>query len=255
MPALHPRPALGSRVYGLGVMALGVVNFAFRDFDPMQPVPKTLPGRAILLYAAASFLVVAGAAIEWSRTRAWAAAAVAAYYAVVVAAIMNGPQLLAGYKQYGTYSGLAEVVAVALGGLLLFVAHGPCDAPLAARLRWCSQRAFGLCALLFGGAHFVYMNLTAPLVPPWLPPGQLFWGYTTGAAFIAAGLAILAGIQAHPAAMLLTAMIASFTLLVHVRMLLSAPRVPYNWTELAANLAILGAAWVVADSLQPQPSS
>ena len=46
---------------------------------------------------------------------------------------------------------------------------------------------------LFGGAHFFYMNLTTPLVPSWLPPSQIFWGYATGIAHIAAGFAILTG--------------------------------------------------------------
>jgi uncharacterized membrane protein YphA (DoxX/SURF4 family) len=261
MAAKTSTHALGAHFYSLGVLALGLVNLVLGDFDPMQPVPKTLPGRIFLAYAAASFLFAAGAAVQSRRTRAWAGGAIAAYYAVVVGVIMNGPLLVAGYKQYGTYSGIAEVLAVALGGLVLFAGGRPLhtgpphgatvSSAVAVRLCQVSQRAFGVCALLFGGAHFVYMNLTAPLVPTWLPPGQLFWGYTTGAAFIAAGIALLAGIQSRLAAILLTAMIATFTLLVHVRMLWSAPAVPYNWTELGANLAILGAAWVIADSLQP----
>jgi len=31
--------ALGWRVYGIGVMAMGLVCLAFGDFDPGQPVP------------------------------------------------------------------------------------------------------------------------------------------------------------------------------------------------------------------------
>src|SRR5207253_11432589 len=111
------------------------------------------------------------------------------------------------------------------------------------------QLVFGVCALLFGGAHFFYMNLTAPLVPQWLPPGQEFWGYATGVGHIAAGVAILTGVQARLAAILLTAMFASFTPLVHVPMLLAAPSRYVNWTENARNLALVGGAWVVADSL------
>ena len=44
-------------------------------------------------------------------------------------------------------------------------------------------------------------------------------------------------------------MFASFTPLVHVPMLLADPTVYVNWTENALNLALTGAAWVVADSL------
>jgi uncharacterized membrane protein YphA (DoxX/SURF4 family) len=93
------------------------------------------------------------------------------------------------------------------------------------------------------------MNLTAPLVPKWLPPGPEFWAYATGVAHIAAGIAILTGVQARLAAILLTVMFASFTPLVHIRMLLADPSNHWIWNENAVNLALTGAAWVVADSL------
>jgi len=44
-------------------------------------------------------------------------------------------------------------------------------------------------------------------------------------------------------------MFASFTPLVHVPMLLAHPSRYMNWTENALNLALVGVAWVVADSL------
>ena len=103
--------------------------------------------------------------------------------------------------------------------------------------------------MIFGGAHFFNMNLTAPLVPKWLPPGQEFWGYATGVAHIAAGVAILTGVQARLAAILLTVMFASFTPLVQLPMLLADHASHFNWSENALNLALTGAAWVVADSL------
>jgi len=108
-----------------------------------------------------------------------------------------------------------------------------------------------VCALLFGGAHFFYMNLTAPLVPRWLPPTQEFWAYATGVGFIAAGVAILTGVQARLAAILLTAMFATFTLLIHGPMLAADPSNHMIWSENALNLAVMGAAWVLADSLPP----
>ena len=75
--------AFGWRVYGLGVMALGLVSLAWGEFDPGQPVPKNFPDRAALAYAAAAFMLVAGA-VEWRRTAAWGAAALTACYALVV---------------------------------------------------------------------------------------------------------------------------------------------------------------------------
>jgi len=249
--------ALGWRVYGLGVMMVGLLGLVWRDFDSGQPVPAHFPARIALACAAGALMFLAAAAVEWRRITAWGAAALAAYYTLIVILLMNGPVWLHEYAHYGTYENLAEQVAAAGGGLIVFALaarnDGRISPALAARLTRIGQIAFGLCALVFGGAHFVYMNLTAPLVPKWLPPTQVFWGYATGVAFIAAGIAVLTGVKARLAAILLTVMIAIFAVLIHEPMLLADHRSHFNWTESAANLVILGVAWVVADSL-PRPN-
>ncbi len=245
--------AFGWRVYGLGIMALAVVGLALGDFLPGQPVPKGFPARTVLAYATGTFMLVTGLTIVWRRTTAWGAAAITAYYTLIVVLLMDGRVALAHYREFIAYSNAAEQLSIAGAGLIVYAASARIDATLAARLTKLGQLAFGACALLFGGAHFFYMNLTAPLVPRWLPPSQLFWGYATGIAFIAAGFAILSGVQARLAAILTTVMLALFTLLVHGPML-AGDRFNHGiWTENATNLAIMGAAWVVADSLaQPK---
>ena len=240
--------AFGWRAYGLGAVALGMVCLAFGDFHPGQPVPKDFPDRTTLAYAAAAFMLVSGAAVEWRRTTAWGAAVLTAYFALIVVIVMNGRVLLGHYTEYGPYESLAIELAIASGGLIVYATSARIDAALASRLVRLGQVAFGVCALVFGGAHFVYMNLTAPLVPKWLPPSQEFWGYATGLAHIAAGIAILTGVQARLAAILLTVMFASFTPLVHVPMLLADPSNHWIWNENAVNIALIGAAWAVADS-------
>jgi len=239
----------GRRAYGLGVMALAVVCLALGDFLPGQPVPKGFPDRAALAYLAGAFMLVAGAAVEWRRTAAWGAAALTAYYTLIVVILMNGRVVLAHYAVFVAYSSSAEQLAIAAGGVIVYAASATIAPALAARLTRLGHVAFGVCALLFGGAHFFYMNLTAPLVPKWLPPTQEFWAYATGLGFVAAGVAILTGVQARLAAILLTAMFAAFALLVHGPMLLADPSNHSIWSENALNLAVMGAAWVVADSL------
>jgi uncharacterized membrane protein YphA (DoxX/SURF4 family) len=240
---------LGARVYGLGLMAMGMVSLAWGDFDLGQPVPRNFPQYTSVAYIADGLMVVAGAAILWRRTAAWGAAALGAYYGVVVVLCIYGHLLSGHYAEYGTYSGAAEQLAIAVGGLLIYANIARIDATVRARLTRLGQQAFGMCALLFGGAHFVYLNLTVPLVPTWLPPNREFWAYATGVAHIAAGAAILMGVQARLAAILLTLMFASFTPLVHLPMLLGEPTSRVNWSENALNLALIGAAWVVADSM------
>lgn len=256
MTAEKPALAFGWRVFGLGVMVMAALCLAWGTFDVGQAVPKSFPGYTALAYAAALFMLIAGAAIEWRCSAAWGAAALTVYYALVVVLLMDGRGVLAHYAEFGSYSNVAEQVAIAAGGLIVYAANAKIDAARAARLTRVGQIAFGICALLFGGAHFFYMNLTAPLVPKWLPPSQEFWGYATGVAHIAAGLAILSGVQARLAAILLTIMYASFTPLVHLPMLLADPSNHFIWSENAVNLALTGVAWVVADSLagQTRPS-
>ena len=239
----------GRRIWGLGVMASGAVSLAWADFDSGQPVPEDFPLRSGLASAAAVFLLVAGAAVAWRRTAAPAAAAIAAYYALIVVLLMNGRVVLANYAEYGAYSSSAEQLAIAAGGLIVYATNAEIDAALAARLVHLGRTLFGVCALLFGGAHFVYIDLTTPLVPRWLPPSPEFWAYATGIGHIAAGIAILARVRARSAAILLGVMYAAFTPLVHVPMLLTDPSSHFVWSENALNFALTGVAWVVADSL------
>src|SRR5205809_276815 len=96
MEIRKPGWSLGWRVYGLGVIAIGALGLAFGAFDPGQPVPKTVPDRVALAYVAGAFLVIAGAAVQWRRTVAPAAAALGTYFGLVVV-LLNVPVILAHY--------------------------------------------------------------------------------------------------------------------------------------------------------------
>lgn len=240
---------LGWRIYGLGVMTSGIVCLALGDFLPGQPMPKNFPERTALAFAAGAFMLIAGAALEWRRTVMLAAAALTAYYGFIVVMLMYGRVVLAHYAEYIAYSNAAMQVAIAAGGLIVFSASARLEHEVAARLSRLGQVAFGICALLFGGSHFLYLSMTTPLVPKWLPPTQEFWAYATGVAFIAAGVAILSGVLARLAAILVTAMLGAFSLLIHLPLLVQLPSMHLIWIKNATNLVTMGAAWVVADSL------
>jgi uncharacterized membrane protein YphA (DoxX/SURF4 family) len=107
----------------------------------------------------------------------------------------------------------------------------------------------GVCLLMFGLAHFLYLGFTASMVPPWVPGGQTFWAVLTGAAHLAAGIALLSGIKARLAANLLTVMFASFSVLVHLPSVIADPHSHLNWVMNAINLALTGAAWAIATAL------
>ena len=229
----------GQRVFGLGLVALGLVALALGEAAGLT-APKAV---------AAAFLILAGLAMQSRRTARWAAAAVVVYELVWVMAVNNSAEIVGHPAQYLVYYGAAEPVALASAALIVFSSGGALSATTAQRLVRAGQIAFGVCAVYFGGSHFLAMDMTAPLVPKWLPPSQVFWGYATGVFHILGGLALISGVQARLAAILLTIMYASFTPLVHIPMFLADPHSHRNWMENAMNLALTGVAWVVADAL------
>jgi uncharacterized membrane protein len=254
MTSHTPAPGVAARdrghyVFGLGVIALAGTALAIGDFTSGQPVPKAFPARAELAVAANVFMLLAGAAVLWPRIRVWGAGALGVYYTLVVVILMDGRSILRHRHELLAYTNTAEQVAIAAAAVILFAGVAPLDSRPARRLIRGGQAAFGIAAVAFGVAHFAFMNLTAPLVPAWLPPSQVFWGYATGVFHIAAGLAILTGVQARLAAILLTVMFAAFTPLVHLPLLLATPMNHGVWSENATNLVLIGCAWVVADSL------
>lgn len=143
----------GWRVYGLGIITLAVICLIWGDFHGGQPVPKAFPARTALAYAAAIFMLVAGIALEWRKTTLWAAAAPAAYYAIVVVLVMNVRLVLRNLEIYGAYDSMAEEVAITAGAFIVWASLAKLDAATSARLIRIGQIAFGICAIVFGGAH------------------------------------------------------------------------------------------------------
>jgi uncharacterized membrane protein YphA (DoxX/SURF4 family) len=108
---------------------------------------------------------------------------------------------------------------------------------------------FGLCAIAFGINHFLNLSQTSAMVPAWIPPAKQFSAVATGIGDAAAGLAIASGILAPLAARLLTLMFGTFLLFVWVPILLDQPGDHGAWAGNAITLALIGAAWVLADAL------
>lgn len=210
----------GTRVFGWGAIFLGLVGLAWGDFALVwQPVPAALPGRTILAYAFAAALTLGGAALNWSRTAARGAALLCGLFALVVV-LLHGPRVIARPLVLASWSALAEQLVLTCAALLAYAWLSRGGPRGGARLRRLAQLTFGGCLIVFGLAHFFYLAFTAAMVPAWLVPGQSFWAVLTGIAHLLAGLAILSGVCAHLAAILLTVMFAIFGLLVHAPALL-----------------------------------
>jgi uncharacterized membrane protein YphA (DoxX/SURF4 family) len=240
---------IGGRVYGLGAVALGVPGLIYGGFAAMGlPVPTSVPGYQLLVWLSAGLLTLAGLALNIERLAAAASLALAAFFALCVL-ILHAPNAVTGFTIWVTWEGIAEVVAMALGGVLAWTWTAPAGEARAAAIVRIARPLFGICLMVFGTSEFVYAAFTAAMVPAWLPPSRLFWTYLTGAAQIAAGLAILSGVQARLAAILLTAMYLIFGLIVHLPRVIADPSGAGRWAENGVNLVLAGAAWLLADSL------
>ncbi|MGH7022456.1 MAG: DoxX family membrane protein [Caulobacteraceae bacterium] len=241
--------AIGRRVYGLGAILLGAVELWFGGFsEDWLPVPPHLASYHILAEAAGALLIAAGVAINLPRVAAVAALALAALFAGTMLALELAPAL-AKPAVWGGWQAVAESTAMALGGVLAFTQTRAVGGKRAAAIARIARLVFGVCLLIFGVSHFVYAKYTASLVPAWLPPSRMFWTWLTGAAQIAAGLAILSAIRARLAAVMLTAMYVVFGLLVQLPSVIAHPSSHDNWAENGINLLLIGAAWCLADSL------
>ena len=241
--------AIGRRVYGLGAIVLGSAQLACGAFSPdWLPVSAHVPAYHILVYASAGWLILAGLAINLPRASAAGALALAAVF-VLGLLVVHLPHTLAKPADWGGWQGVAESTVMALGGLLAYALSPGVNPARATHIGRIVRPVFAAGLLIFGGSHFLYAKFTASMVPAWLPPSQLFWAYATGVAQIAAGLAVLSGVQARLAAILLTVMYAAFSVLVHIPSVVADPSSQANWTENGVNLLLVGAAWGMADWL------
>jgi uncharacterized membrane protein YphA (DoxX/SURF4 family) len=236
------------RIYGLGAVALGLVGLVWGDYAVVwQPQPDSAPGQTALGYAAAVPFLLAGLAIQWQRAAYHGALALTVLFSLG-STFLDVPRVIAHPSVFGTWEGAAEQLALVAGGLVAYTYGAQLKPATAERLSKIGRLIFGMCLIVFGLAHFFYLEYTAKLVPAWLPPGQHFWAYATAAGFFAAGTATLSGIAARLAAMLLTAMFVVFGILVHAPTIFFHPHVHFNWAENAMNFALIGSAWLFAAS-------
>jgi|HubBroStandDraft_4_1064222.scaffolds.fasta_scaffold00003_256 uncharacterized membrane protein len=249
----------GTRVFALASIAAGAINLVWGDFatdwQPIQAFGDHVVGRAFLAYLTALWLVVAGAALLGPRTQRAGAAGLAAVYGIF--AIFWLPRLyfvphLLGFnlpRIIGVLDGLGQQLILVAAAVLTYAslttaagAREPASAALA-------RVTFGLCAVIFGVAHFTGTSDVVPLVPHWMPFGGTFWAIVTGTGFILSGVAIVTRWFGAPAARLLALMLAIFSAVVWVPQLFRFTHEQAAWGGNAYNLAAVAAAWIVADWL------
>ena len=243
----------GHPVFAATMIWLGVMGLIKGDFvQPWQPVPNWVPAREALAYLCAGISLACGIGLLRQRT---AAVAARVLFASLLAWLLvlrlpnlffQTPVVLVAW----TFGSTAVMVAAAW---MLYVRF----AGTADRQRLglftddrgvrIARALYGVSLIPFGLAHFMYLDATTVLIPGWLP-WHVAWAYVTGAAFVAAGLAVIVGVSARLAAVLSALQLGLFGLIVWVPRVLAGGVNDFQWGEFVVTCALTAGAWVVADS-------
>lgn len=259
-----PRGALriasaGHAVFAGMMIAIGIMGLVKGDFAPIwDGVPRGVPAPQILAYLCAIISLACGVGLLWRRTSAIAARVLAAYL-VLWMLLVKGRGIVLAPTVEGSYQSWGETAVIVAGALVLYAwfatdrdrrwigfATGDNGVRIARVL-------FGLALIAFGLSHFVYLNLTTPLIPSWLPWPAVAWAYFTGSAFLVAGVAVLLGVYARLAAALSTLQLGLFTLLVWLPLVVAGNETTFRWGEFVVTCAVTAGAWVVADCYRGTP--
>ena len=228
----------------VGLIGLGVLSLVHRDFLlQWQPVPAAWPARAALATASGLILLAGGLLLLIPRTRAWGALVAAVFIGLWVIGL-HLPIVVAKPSNLPAWLGLAESLAMASGGFVLFR-----DQRAAAGDRYARAAvlAFGAACVVFGLSHFLFAGFTAAMIPAWLPM-RLELAYLTGAIHVLTGVILLIGPWRRWAAGTEAAMMSSFVLLVHLPRVAAHPMDRTELTMLFVAVTLSSAAWIVAAS-------
>ena len=248
----------GHAAFAAAMIWLGAMGLSTGDFVQVwQPVPTWVPAREALAYLCAFISLACGIGLLWQRTAAVAARVLFASLLVWLLVLrlpnlfFQTPLVLVAW----TFSSTAVMVAAAW--VLYVWLAGDRDRQRLGFLAdergvRIARALYGLSLIPFGLAHFMYLDATTVLIPRWLP-WHVGWAYFTGAAFIAAGLAVIVGVFARLAAALSTLQLGLFALIVWVPRVLAGAVNDFQWGEFVVTFVLMAGAWVVADSYRGTP--
>jgi len=236
---------------------LGVMGLSQGTLVPVwRPLPEWVPGGEALAYVCALISLTSGLGLLWRRTASLAARVLLASFMVWLLVLRLPDFLFETPIVLVAWTAGSTAVMVAAAWVLYVWFAGDGDRRRLGRFAGdtgvrLARIFFGLSLIPFGLAHFMYLDATTVLIPQWLPWHPAL-AYATGAAFIAAGLAVTLGVFGRLAAALSTLQMGLFGLIVWVPRVMAGVD-DFQWGEFVVGWALTAGAWVVADSYRGTP--
>ncbi|HLO19864.1 MAG TPA: hypothetical protein VK192_05165 [Sphingomicrobium sp.] len=237
--------------FALTMIATGIIGLVIGGFAPIWGgVPKDLPDRQVLAYLCTFVSLVCGTGLLAKRTAPKAALLLFAYLSLWTI-FFKVPFIIREPLVEGSYQSTGEnlVLVAAAWVLCAELPKGRLGGDGGLRI---ASVFYGLALIAFGLSHFVYVSLTAPLVPAWLL-APLFWAYFTGAVYLVTGFLLVTGFGVRMAAALAAVQIALITLLVWGPMVLAGNLTAMHWQETVVSWALTAGALVIAASYDGRP--
>lgn len=249
---------LSRLAFAATLIGLGLYGLVTGELSAIwQAVPDGLPGQPILAYVCAVVSLASGLGLLLRRMAA-PAARLLLVYLLLWFLLSKAPFLVLKPAENVSWENAAESVVVVAAAWTLYsglaadwdrrrLGFAVGDRGLAV-----ARALYGLAMIEFGLAHFFYLAHTAELVPGWLP-ARAAWADFTGAAYIAAGVAMLFGVFARLAATLSALQMGLFTLFVWAPVLAAGSKDASDWGEGVVSWTLTAAGWVAAESYRGAP--
>ena len=245
----------GTLFYAIALLAWGIQHLILGDFlaGRAPTWPAGLAGKLFFSYSSGILLIISGLAIIMGQ-KAKLAAIGSGMMILLWAGIRNIFELLKTLDYGLILTTTNKALSIGFGDLLIAStidvdkSTNPLQSSIDKTVEKLSHFApffIGFFLFASGVQHFLFVDFVTSLVPAWIP-GAEFWTYFSAVALMAAGFALITGIQRKIAASLSGWMIFTWMIILHLPRALGVNGNSNEWTSVFEALAFSGLLFIIA---------